>query len=212
MFLFFDICNYICLDDHIIFWLYLYFLNNLYFFKYSCTNVFHSHSLYTFYNKILFCKFVCTRPWGQGMDMSAHSWQNCVLKMCISKGISYIRQMQRTYTKVLHEIYSNVTRVFQIFTSYKSVTFGYPKVHRPTYLIVISTDDLAPNRPQIWVWYGILTWINQFTAIDLNMLARIWRQQCILLSLLSLCSFSQRWHVCVHLSQIQFCFVHNPSE
>ena len=35
------------------------------------------------------------------------------------------------------------------FTSYKYVTFGYPKVHRPTYLIVISIDDLAPNRPQI---------------------------------------------------------------
>ena len=42
------------------------------------------------------------------------------------------------------------------FTSYKYVTFGYPKVHRPTYLIVISTDDLAPNRRQILirkVWY-----------------------------------------------------------
>ena len=34
--------------------------------------------------------------------------------MFISKGISYIRQMQRTYTKVLHETYSNVTNVFQI--------------------------------------------------------------------------------------------------
>ena len=30
------------------------------------------------------------------------------------------------------------------------------------------------------VWYGILTKINQPTAIDLNMLARTWRQQCIL--------------------------------
>ena len=34
---------------HIIFWLYLYFLNILYFFKYSCTNIFHSRSLCTFY-------------------------------------------------------------------------------------------------------------------------------------------------------------------
>ena len=76
------------------------------------------------------------------------------------------------------------------FTSYKYVTFGYPKVHRPTYLIVISTDDLAPNRPQIRIWYGILTWINQLTAIDLNMLAWICRQQCIFL--LYLGSFSQR--------------------
>ena len=48
------------------------------------------------------------------MDMSVHSWQICVQKICISKGISYIRQIQRTYTKVLHEIYSNVTKVFQI--------------------------------------------------------------------------------------------------
>ena len=65
------------------------------------------------------------------------------------------------------------------FTSYKYVTFGYPKVHWPSYLIVISIDDLAPNRLQIRIWYGILTLINQLTAIDLNMLARICRQQCI---------------------------------
>ena len=37
--------------------------------------------------------------------------------MCISKGISCrsIRQMQRTYTKVLHEIHPNVTTVFNSF-------------------------------------------------------------------------------------------------
>ena len=144
------------------------------------------------------------------MDMSVHSWQICIKKMCISKGISCrpIRQMQRTYTKVLHEIHPNVTKVFPgfpgffcfffcffnnfRFTDYKYVTFGYPKVHRPTYLIVISVDDLAPNRPQIRIWYGILTWINQLAAIDLNMLARICRQQCILFNLLPLDSFSQR--------------------
>ena len=110
--------------------------------------------------------------------------------MCISKGISCrpISQMQRTYTEVLHEIHPNVTTVFERFsvgffffffflnnirfTSYKYVTFGYHKVHCPTYLIVISIDDLAPdeviNRQQIRIWYGILTWINQPTAIDLK--------------------------------------------
>ena len=113
------------------------------------------------------------------MDMSVHSWQICVKKMCISKGISCrpIRQMQRTYTKVLHEIHPNVTKVFPFFfsnnfrfTSYKYVTFRYPKVHRPTYLIVILIDELVPNRPQIRIWYCIVTWINQLrpTAIDLN--------------------------------------------
>ena len=134
--------------------------------------------------------------------MSVHSWQICAKKMCISKGISCrpIRQMQRPYyTKVLHEIHPNVTKVFEVFsvffcccylfcfsnnfrcTSYKYFTFGYPKVHRPTYLIVISIDDLAPNIPQIRIWYGILTWTNQLTAIDyLNILASICRQQCIL--------------------------------
>ena len=134
--------------------------------------------------------------------MSVHSWQVCVKKMCISKGISCrpIRQMQRTYTKVLHEIHPNVTKVFERFslgffpnnfrfTSYKYVTFGYPKLHRPTYLSVISVDDLALNRPQIRIWCGILTWINQLTVMDLNMLARICRQQCILLFLLTLGSF-----------------------
>ena len=37
------------LIHHIIFWLYLYLLNFLYFFKYSCTNIFHRRSLCTFY-------------------------------------------------------------------------------------------------------------------------------------------------------------------
>ena len=44
-----------------------------------------------------------------------------------------------------------------LFTSYKFVTFGHPTVHRTTYLIVISVNDLAPNRPQIRIWFGILT-------------------------------------------------------
>ena len=33
------------LIHHFIFWLYLYFLNIIYFFKYSCTNIFHRRSL-----------------------------------------------------------------------------------------------------------------------------------------------------------------------
>ena len=41
------------LIHHIIFWLYLYFLNIIYFFKYSCTNIFHRRSLCTFYWKQL---------------------------------------------------------------------------------------------------------------------------------------------------------------
>ena len=49
LFLYFDICNYICLDTSYNFWLYLYLFNILYFFKYSCTNIFHRHSLCTFY-------------------------------------------------------------------------------------------------------------------------------------------------------------------
>ena len=39
----------ICLDISYHFWLYLYFLNILYFFKYSCTGIFHRRSLCTFY-------------------------------------------------------------------------------------------------------------------------------------------------------------------
>ena len=49
IFLYFDICNYICLDTSYNFWLYLYFLNFLYFFKYFCTNIFHMRSLCTFH-------------------------------------------------------------------------------------------------------------------------------------------------------------------
>ena len=46
LFLYFDIYNYIYLDTSYHFRLYLYFLNILYFFKYSCSNIFHSP--YTF--------------------------------------------------------------------------------------------------------------------------------------------------------------------
>ena len=49
-FLYFDICNYICLDASYNFWRYLNFLNILYFFKSSCTNIFHRRSLCTFYH------------------------------------------------------------------------------------------------------------------------------------------------------------------
>ena len=85
-----------------------------------------------------------------------------------------------------------------LFTSYKYVTFGYPKVRRPTYLIVISTDDIVPNKPQILIWYGILTVKKSTYSIDLNMLVRIW--QGILFSLLSLGYVSQRWHTYINLS------------
>ena len=39
---------YILIHD-IIFWLYLYFFNIIYFFKYSCTNILHRRSVCTFY-------------------------------------------------------------------------------------------------------------------------------------------------------------------
>ena len=57
------------LIHHIVFRLYLFFLNIvLYFFKYSCTNIFHRRSLYTFYcqatsantpRKIIFTFTIC---------------------------------------------------------------------------------------------------------------------------------------------------------
>ena len=50
IFLYLDICNYISLDTSYHVWLYLSFLNIIYFFKYSCTNIFHRRSLYTFYH------------------------------------------------------------------------------------------------------------------------------------------------------------------
>ena len=125
------------------------------------------------------------------MDMSVHSWQICVKKMCISKEISYIRQMQRTYWKMVHAIYPNVTKVFPCFFLFFQITSDLlltdtsrldtlRYTDQPMDFIVISTDDLAPNRPQIRIWYGILTLINQLITIDLIMLAIIWHQQCIL--------------------------------
>ena len=43
---------------HIIFWLYLYFLNILYFFKCSCTNIFQRRSLCTFYLHCSICRIM----------------------------------------------------------------------------------------------------------------------------------------------------------
>ena len=42
----------ICLNTSYHFWLYLYFSNILYFFKYSCTNIFHRRSRCTFNSNI----------------------------------------------------------------------------------------------------------------------------------------------------------------
>ena len=99
-----------------------------------------------------------------------------------------MRQMQRTYTKVLHEIYPNVTKFFPcFFVCFFQITFDL-------FLTNTSRLDSPKGTDQpIWLWfllmisrqtdhirYGILTWINQLTATDLNMLARICRQQCIL--------------------------------
>ena len=114
--------------------------------------------------------------------------------------MKFIQTWQRVFPVFLC-FFSNDFR----FTSYKYVTFGYPKVHRPTYLIVISTDDLVPNWPQIRIWYGILTWINQLTAIDLNMFARIYRQQCILfIFVIFRFFFSEITRLC-YLRHILFC-------
>ena len=49
-FLYFDICKYICLDTSYHFLaLFLLLKYSLFFFKYSCTNIFHRRSLCTFY-------------------------------------------------------------------------------------------------------------------------------------------------------------------
>ena len=66
------------LIHHIMFWLYLYFLNILYFFKYSCTNIFHRRSLCTFYGnfKIFFPFLVIinvhSSKWGSISPGSTH--------------------------------------------------------------------------------------------------------------------------------------------
>ena len=78
--------------------------------------------------------------------MSVHSWQICVKNMCISEGISYMRQMQRTYTKVLHEIYPNVTKgspcfFFCFFSNY----FRFA-----SYKYVKDTDQ------PIWMWFLLM--------------------------------------------------------
>ena len=93
-------------------------------------------------------------------------------------------------------------KVFAVFLFFFQITFDLLLTNtsrletlkytdQPIWLWFLLMISIAPNRPQIQIWYGILTWIYLLTAIDLNMLARICRQQCILLFLLPLGSFSQ---------------------
>ena len=70
------------LIHHIIFWLYLYFLNILYFFKYSCTNIFHRRSLYTFYWwYVNISSLICT-IFFPGMSASISRMQSAVFRRC----------------------------------------------------------------------------------------------------------------------------------
>ena len=57
------------------FWLYLYFLNILYFFKYSCANIFHRRSLCTFYDSIV---WVIMRQWGVSSERKHSSCSSFV--------------------------------------------------------------------------------------------------------------------------------------
>ena len=83
-FLYFDICNYICLDISYHFLSLSLLLKYSLFFKYSCTNIFHRRSLYTFYLRYFVLKsylviikltcdyqtyFVVMFYWGQRLNV-----------------------------------------------------------------------------------------------------------------------------------------------
>ena len=62
------------LIHHIIFWFYLYFLNILYFFKYSCTNILHRRSPCTFYYSMGWNYFSIPDNTFSGADIDFGNW------------------------------------------------------------------------------------------------------------------------------------------
>ena len=87
------------LIHYITFWLYLYFLNILYFFKYSCTNIFHWRSLYTFYNwniiSLGFNDIRCICKYFRAGDMEKHIFE---MSPClIGRDISHQDKSSKSY-------------------------------------------------------------------------------------------------------------------
>ena len=75
--------------------------------------------------------------------MSVHSWQMCVKKMHFKRNFLYTPNAENLYKGPAWNLSKRV-KVFSLcvffsnnfrFTSYKYVTFEYPKLQRPTYLI-----------------------------------------------------------------------------
>ena len=95
------------------------------------------------------------------MDISVHSWQIGVKKMCISKGISYIRQMERTYRKVLHEIHPNVSKFFPCFYFYFffQITFD---------LLLTSRLNTLKYTDQP-IWFDFYWWSRAKQTTNSNM-------------------------------------------
>ena len=97
------------------------------------------------------------------MDISVHSWQICVKKMCISKGNYYIRQMQRTYREVLHEIYPNMSKFFPcfFFFFFFQITFD---------LLLTNTSRLNTlkytDQP---IWFDFYWWSRAKQTTNSNM-------------------------------------------
>ena len=152
--------------------------------------------------------------------MSVHSWQICAKKMCISKGISYIRQMQRTYTKVLHEIYPNASKFFPCFLFFQ-ITFD---------LLVANTSRLNTLKytdQPIWLYFYCWSRAKQTTHsnmvwyLNMNKSAYSYWSKDVCQNLPSAMHFVGGWGIFGLLfSEIaRLCsfiidtfFVHNPSE
>ena len=72
--------------------------------------------------------------------------------MYISEGISYLRQMQRIYTKVPHEIYSNVTKVFPCFFCW----FFFSNNFQFTSYKYVTLYTLKYTDQPIWLWFPLM--------------------------------------------------------
>ena len=102
----FDICNY--MSWYIRSFFGFTFLNILYFFKYSCTNIFHRRNLYTFYSNsitlviifalaIQLCQYMCACVRVSVCDCKCASVRCCVCVLCVCMYLCWTQVVNKNY-------------------------------------------------------------------------------------------------------------------
>ena len=130
------------LIHHTILWLYLYFLNILYFFKYSCTNIFHRHSLCTFYSKWKYLRY---------SYKMTHTWWYALYKSCLLNPLSakFFRGNINRYLHFMSYLHANTTQVVEISPRARQ---GPAYSTKSISWLLMSWRRKEPGHQQPWCW------------------------------------------------------------